>query len=235
MAEVPWIVDGPYSGKSIVTAPGASIDARRLDAALAGFAGSIPGWYRLLHRLGRWWYLVCVVAVCAVFVAWSPNGFWLSLAYGAGAGLPLAAVSGMLAYGLGRLQPRLVHRTTPEAVVREESARARQSALDRKRIEAILDADPGLATEVHALVWHVSNPGDGGSKREARKRLDELWHLADPQAAAAFDAKIREIEEGIAKRKRDGEVLSRKVPRDDRRCCLRLHGTVVEAAIRSQP
>ncbi|WP_155830349.1 hypothetical protein [Glycomyces tenuis] len=209
MADVRWLIRTERSGQMIITAPDAPVGvgaaAERLEAALDGFAGKKPAWFRRLERLGYWWYPICMVATAAVFAFAAPNGLGMNIAYGLGFGVGAAVVSGGIAASVAHLQARLTSGRTVEETVEEVAPFARRAGGVADRVESILAWDPGREREVHLLAWRAAEVG-APNRSAADRELDELWKQADPAAAAEREAKIREIEEGIAELKRKGRI-----------------------------
>ncbi|MCD0447320.1 hypothetical protein LO763_27260 [Glycomyces sp. A-F 0318] len=206
MAGVSWIVRPKGSEHVIITAPDAPVGVGdavdRLQAALDGFPGRKPVWFRPLERLGYWWYPICMVAMAVAVAFAGPRELGLNIAYGLGAGVTVAVLSGMVLTGLAHLQSRLTSGRTVEQAVKEVAPLARGAGGVADRVEAILARDPAREREVHLLAWRAAGVGTPHRGR-ADDELDELWKLADPAGAAAREAKIREIEAALAPHRRD--------------------------------
>ncbi|MCH7230933.1 hypothetical protein L0U85_08730 [Glycomyces sp. L485] len=209
MAEIRWLVRTRRSEQTIITAPDAPVEvgaaAEQLEAALDGFSGRKPAWFRPLERLGYWWYPICMVATTAAFVVAAPNSLGMNIAYGLGFGVTAAVVTGAILASIAHLQVRLTSGRTVEETVKEVAALARRAGGVADRVEAVLAWDPALEREVHLLAWRAAEV-DGPDRSAADRELDELWKQADPVAAANREAKIREIEEGLAALRREGNL-----------------------------
>jgi hypothetical protein len=73
------------------------------------------------------------------------------------------------------------------------------------QVRAILAWNPAREREVHEVAWRAAGIGTP-HRSSAVRELGELWKQADPVAAAAMEAKIRELEESVAKLKsQDGK------------------------------
>ncbi|MEU6859648.1 hypothetical protein AB0B28_12345 [Glycomyces sp. NPDC046736] len=196
----------------IITAPGPARDGAdaaiaRLEGALAGFGGPKPGWFRAVERLGRWWYLIVAVVMAVCFAAFVSNGesAGMNVLYGL-AFSPIATLVVVGAVtGAAHLQTLMTGRTGRDRVVKEVAEFARPAGGVVTQVEAILAADPGLAERVHEVAWRAAGVGNP-DRVAAERELDELWRLADPEAAEERDAEIRRIEEDIEKLKRDGKL-----------------------------
>lgn len=210
MAEVGWLRRSRDAKHVIITAPGGpgpgtETAVAQLEGVLAGFSGAKPAWYRPLERLGRWWYAIVAALAAAAFAAFAPNdaGLGLNLAYGL-AFSPIAtlAVGGLLS-AAAHLQVRLSTGGDRDQAIKAVAGLARPAGSVADRVEAILAKDPPLEAQVHALAWKAAGIGEP-DRKGANRELDELWRLADPAAAEARDAKIRQIEEQIARDRREG-------------------------------
>ncbi|MCT2585768.1 hypothetical protein [Actinophytocola gossypii] len=190
MGQPGWLYTGEVSERSIVTAPGAGDvgDAVVLvDAAVAGFCGKVPGWFRAVQRLKYWWYAVCIAVGLAVGLVFVPTPVEWRLTAGLTAGLVLTPVSGAVLGLVARRQTRVQGVRRPERLLAKVAGRARPVAdTVREQIVTVLARDPGLDATVHELAWRSAKEG-------ARRELDELWKKADPRAAAARAAKIAEV------------------------------------------
>ncbi|MFB9660932.1 hypothetical protein ACFQS3_15735 [Glycomyces mayteni] len=209
MAKVGWLVRGRGSEQVIITAPDAGPGVReaveRLAEALDGFPGRKPAWFRVLERVGYWWYLVCMVATAAVFAVWGANGLALNLVYGFFSGVTVAVVTGVVLTGAAHLQTRIGGGKSAEQVRREVAALARPGGGVAERVEAVLAKDPSLERRVHLLAWDAAEI-HGVERSAADDELTDLWELADPAAAAELDEemrRIREIAARLDKRKKD--------------------------------
>ncbi|WP_030161116.1 hypothetical protein [Glycomyces sp. NRRL B-16210] len=210
MAEVGWLRRSRDAKHVIITAPdgpapGTEAAVAQLEGVLAGFSGAKPAWYRPLERLGRWWYAIVAALSAAAFVALAPDdaGTARNLAYGL-LFSPIAtlAVGGLLS-AAAHLQVHLSNGGDRDQAIKAVADRARPAGSVADRVEAILAKDPPLEAQVHALAWKAAGIGEP-NRKAANRELDELWRLADPAAAEARDAKIRQIEEQIARDRREG-------------------------------
>ncbi|MQM28114.1 hypothetical protein [Glycomyces albidus] len=200
MADVRWLIRTRQSAQVIITAPDAPVGVgaavERLEAALDGYAGPKPAWFRALERLGYWWYAICMAATAAVFAAAAPNGVALNIAYGLGSGIAVAVVSGGLIAGAAHVQTRLTSGRTAQQTIAEAAPLARPAGSVADRVEAVLAWDPSREHEVHRLAWDAAEAGRP-NRRAADEELDDLWRRADPEAAAAREATLRRIRAGL--------------------------------------
>jgi hypothetical protein len=200
MAQLDWLHVGVRSDQPIVTAPGV-VDAgevAQVDAALDGFSGKVPGWYRLLEKVGLGWYAICVAIGLAVALAFSPAELHWRIAAGVTIGLVVAPPSLWLARLLARLQARATGEPSTKQALAAVADRARPvNGETRYEVETVLAKDPSLERKVHQLAWRT--PDDSG----ARKELEGLWEKADPEAATARAAKFAEVDAKIAALKRN--------------------------------
>jgi len=196
MAKVGWLVR--RSDHVIITAPGAPPGTgpavARLAEALDGFSGRKPAWFRLLERLGYWWYLVCMVATAVLFAFFARNGLVMNLVYGFFAGITVAVVTAVVLTGIAHLQARLIGGKSAEQAKRDVAELARPGGGVAERVEAILAKDPSLEQRVHHLAWQAAEI-HGMERSTADDELTELWEAADPVAAAELEAELRKIRE----------------------------------------
>ncbi|MEU6245982.1 hypothetical protein [Glycomyces sp. NPDC047010] len=202
MAEVGWLVRRSGSEHVIITAPDAASGVgeavKRLEAALDGFPGRKPAWFRVLERVGYWWYLVCMVATAVVLALFGANGLVMNLVYGFFGGITVAVVTGGVLTGAAHLQARLGAGKSVEQARRDVAALARQGGGVAERVEAILAKDPSLERRVHLLAWDAAEIG-ATDRSASDDELTGLWELADPAAAAELDEELRKIREMAAR------------------------------------
>jgi hypothetical protein len=196
MAQLDWLHVGVRSDKPIVTAPGVTDTAAvvtLVDAALDGFAGNVPGWFKVLEKIGYWWYVICVVIGLAFSLAFSPAEMHWKIAAGFAIGLVGAPVTGGLLLLLAKLQARATGEPGTERALTAVADRARPVSGETKyEVETVLAKDPSLERRVHQLAWRTTEDA------AARKELEMLWEQADPDAAAARSVKVAEVEAKIA-------------------------------------
>ncbi|THV42731.1 hypothetical protein [Glycomyces buryatensis] len=210
-AESPrWIVEGERSGRPIIIAPTATsgIDdaVRRMDLAFDGWAGPIPGWFKVLEKIGRWWYLIWVAIGIAVMALVVDREVWEYFVYGPVPGVFVATITGFLAYGLGHLQARISGGLGGrDAVIAALASQVRPGGAVKKMAVAALAADPAAEHYIHDLAWRAAGIGEA-NRVHATEELTQLWREADPEDAAAFDAKIADIEAKFKKLGDDGKI-----------------------------
>jgi hypothetical protein len=186
MAEKAWMVTGARSDEVIVTAPGAvTVDeaVRRLDDALAGFAGPVPGWYGVISRLGHWWYLVCALVAVPVTIVLVGGVTVRAVLYGLVATYGLALVSGLVMSRAAMSQSRRPDGRGRDQTVAEVAHVARPMVM-QDAVRAVLEQAPAREPEVHELAWRVAG-GHDADGMAALRELIALWGVVDPQAAAA--------------------------------------------------
>lgn len=203
MAQVSWLVQGTRSQRSIITAPGAAdVDDAvvRVDAALDGFPGHVPGWFRGLERLGFGWYAVCVVVGTGVSLALSPAEPVWRIASGITLGLIVAPLTIVLSRMLAKWQARATgSSSTAQALVDAADAARPVNGEIAMQIATIVENDPGRATAVHRTAWRAA-AGDVA----ARKELEAAWESAAPDAAAARAAMVAKLQAEIDADKQRG-------------------------------
>ncbi|TWJ08270.1 hypothetical protein LX16_4495 [Stackebrandtia albiflava] len=202
MTRPSWLTSGARSRALIVTSPGPQSNVReavrRLDDALAGFPGAVPGWFRALERLRYRWYVICVVVAAAALAVAFPERIWLSLLYGVGVGIAFAPLSSALARSVAHLQVRATTGKRAAQVITELAAEARPFPLPREWVDAVLGVEPEREHRVHLLAWSAADPAGGGSDGPAARELVRLWRQADPSSAAELDA-LQERLQGMAR------------------------------------
>jgi len=203
-ARVDWLVDGSRSGRAIVTAPGRTDvgDAVvRVDAALDGFAGPVPGWFRGLERLGFWWYVICVVVGVGITLAVGPASVVWRVASGVTLGLILAPVSLVLLRALARGGSRADGAASPAQALAHAAAHARPvNGEIVMQVGTVLGRDAGRADAVHRMAWRAA-----GGDASARKELEAAWEAAAPDAAAARAEKVARLQAEIDADKARGQ------------------------------
>jgi hypothetical protein len=195
-----WLVTGPRSRKQIVVAPGArdGADTGRavalVDDALRGFPGRVPAWFRLLERVGYWWWAVCLVAGLAIGLAFNPNEMKWKIASGLTLGLGGAPITGALLWTVAWLQARVFGPGGTAAVLASVVDAARPSNGDvLKHVTVVLARRPQLETRLHDLAWRAA-ANDGRARRE----LEDMWAEEEPEAAAALAAQFAELKASLA-------------------------------------
>ena len=196
MGQLDWLHTGVRSDKPIVTAPGATDtgDAvTRVDAALDGFAGKVPGWFRGLEKIGYWWYAICVVLGLVVGLTANPSEIEWRIASGIMIGLLVAPVSLLLLRLLAKAQARASGAPSTERAIAAVADRARPVTGETKfQVDAVLAKDPGLERTVHQLAWRTTQDA------AATKELEGIWEKTHPEAATARAAKFAEIDAKVA-------------------------------------
>ena len=204
MAQVDWLHTGTHSEKDIVTAPSAGdVDdaVARVDAALDGYTGKVPGWFTAIKKLGYWWYAVCIAVLLVLALVLVPAGIGFRLTIGIVGGVVAAPLSGWALLLLAKLQSRSTGAASTEQALADVADRARPvTGETRYQVETVLDRTPDLEKKVHQLAWRSSQDA------EARKSLEGLWEKAAPEEAAARAARIAEVEAGIADLKAQGKI-----------------------------
>jgi hypothetical protein len=200
MAQLDWLHVGVRSDQPIVTAPGVTDtgEVAQVDAALDGFSGKVPGWYKLIEKVGLGWYAICVAVGLAISLAFSPAELHWKIAAGFTIGLVVAPPSLWLARLLAKLQARATGEPGTDRALAALADRARPVTGETKyEVETVLAKDPSLERRVHQLAWRTTD------EAAARKELEGLWEKADPEAAAARAAKFAEVDAKIAALKRN--------------------------------
>lgn len=198
MTQADWLITGERTKRPVVVAPGtddaaaAAAAVKQVDAALDGFAGPVPGWYRAVERLGYWWYPVCVVVGLVLAFALAPARVEWQISLGLLVGLVGARGSGMVFWFLARLQARgsSGFGSTAKALAAAADVARPSDADTGTEVAAVLAKDPALESRVHLLVWQAADEQDG-----ARQQLDALWEKADPEGAARRAAHLAEVHE----------------------------------------
>lgn len=192
MLQANWLIKGSASERWIVTAPGTPTGVAKaveqLDAALDGFSGNVPGWFRTVRKTGSWWYLICVAIAVVVVVAVSPAEIGMRIAVGIAVGVLLAVLSGPLLRLLATAQSRAVGTASADRVITDVAGTARpipQGVVDRAA--AVLDNGAAPEDTVHALVWRAAQ---GSSDEAAAAELVALWRRAAPEQASAHQARM---------------------------------------------
>jgi hypothetical protein len=209
MAQASWLVQGARSQRSIITAPGATdVDDAvvRVDAALDGFPGPVPRWFRGLERVGRWWYVVCLAVTVPVAIAVAPADMAWRVAAGLSSGLILAPLSGMILHQMAKLHSRVGGSpSTQESLARTTDAARPAPGTVVQQAESILRTDPHLEPTVHRLSWRAAEPATSDGQTAAME-LFSLWQEVDPRAAAAQVAEIEQIRASIRELKEQGKL-----------------------------
>ncbi|MCK9792659.1 hypothetical protein M1843_02735 [Isoptericola sp. 4D.3] len=205
MAHESWLVTGDRSKQPIVVAPGAA-DAHgavtQVDNALGKFSGPVPAWFRVVERLGYWWYGICVVVGVVLGLLLVPAETQWKISWGFALGFLAAPLSGAILYRLARLQARAAGFPTTAKALADAKGTARPTNGEvHKHVTTVLGADPALESRVHRLAWRAA--GDDGS---ARKELEGLWEKADPEAAAALADKFAAIRAENARLEEQGKI-----------------------------
>lgn len=183
MADVNWLVAGPRSGLTFVTAPDGDIKetaeaVSRLDEASAQHINpERPPWFRTISKLGYLWYLVIAAIVFVVCLIATDMTATRALVVALIATVVLGPLSSALLVQIARKQAEV-----PGA---QENARrvaadvhTRVHIPQKGVLEAandVLDASAATPEEVHALTWSASGSED----------------LSDPDAGAAADELFR--------------------------------------------
>jgi hypothetical protein len=179
----------------------------RHDGLSGGWSGAKPGWYKAVERVGYWWYLIAAALGSVFFIVFAPGGdpAWTKALFGISAGPVILLVIQVLVFGVAWIQARLAGGTDKTAVLREANRIARPAVFDHDRIGTILAVDPASEAELHRLCWTASGVGEQG-RGAAMDQIHERWRRADPAAAAEFDAKLRVIEEKLARFRNDDKA-----------------------------
>jgi uncharacterized integral membrane protein len=213
MPAAPWLRESRLSKNLFVIAPGSTASEAEIAEAMdrhdglrGGWSGPKPRWFKAVERVGYWWYLIATVLGSAVFVVFAPNGdtVWMKVIFGAGAGPLILLVIQLLVFGAAWVQIRLAAGTDKNAVLREADKVARPATFNYDQVGTILAVDPSAEPELHRLCWAAAGVGEAG-RGAAMDQLHELWRRADPAAAAELDAKLRDVEEKIARLRKDRE------------------------------
>lgn len=208
MAEPDWLHTGPRSGRPIMTAPGGASarDAvERVDAALDGWSGPVPGWYRAVGRIGYWWILLCLGGGLAIGLVAGPDTMAWKIASGLMIGIVAIPVGGVLLRLLARAQSKASGAGTPDAALAQVAAQARPMSGDVKRaVDAVLFADPRQGAQLHRLAWR-SNEDES-----VLRQIDDLWRQADPEAVAARDAETARLEARVEEVRRQAQERNRQ-------------------------
>ena len=184
MVSVNWISRGPRSGETILSAPGTAPDAAsiaRLDAARAGFAGPVPGWFRPVERLGSWWYLVLALLACAVYLVVGAATGGISpvlIAVSLSAGLVIAVPARAAANSIAQSQSRKLGRSkgVPQTIAGLDAVVRVAATGAQEAVDTLLSRDPSLEPRVHELLWRRArtNSSDGdAAAAELRALLAE--------------------------------------------------------------
>lgn len=205
MAEASWLVTGSRSGRPIVLAPGgaeASAAAARVDAALDGFAGPVPGWFRAVERTRAGWFVLWMALGVVLTLLTSPATLAWQIASGLTIGLVVAPVSLVLLRLLARAQARARGASSTDQALRDVAGLARPTTPDAARqAAAVLASDPRSEPRVHDLVWRAAKPDAG-----ARKELEALWEKADPTTAAVQRRQLAQLQADVDQLKADGKA-----------------------------
>ncbi|MFC8731953.1 hypothetical protein ACFT5B_05790 [Luteimicrobium sp. NPDC057192] len=205
MADVSWLVTGTRSGRPIVVAPGGADPSDavvRVDAALDGFAGPVPRWYRATEQIGYWWVAIWVVLAVAVTLTTSPASLPWRIASGMTIGLLVTPISLALYRLVARAQARAAGAGSTDEALRRAADRARPSTPDSARqVAAVLAADPRSERRVHDLAWRAAKPDPA-----ARKELEGLWEKADPERAALAKRQVAQLQAELDQLKADGKA-----------------------------
>jgi hypothetical protein len=196
MAQLDWLHTGPRSGKPIMTAPG-SLDARdavaRVDAALDGWSGKVPAWYAAVGKIGYWWVAICLIGGLAIGLVANPSEIEWRIASGLMIGILAIPVGGTLLRLLAKAQSRGTGAANPERALADVAHTARPMSGDvKKAVDAVLARDPRQEPKVHQLAWR------GNEDAAALQELDGLWRQADPEAVAARDREMADLEARVA-------------------------------------
>lgn len=214
MPAAAWLRENRHSKNLFVIAPGSTASEPEIAAAMdrhdglgGGWFGAKPGWYKAVERVGYWWYLIAAALGSAFFIVFAPSddSAWMKALFGISAGPVILLVIQLLVFGVAWLQVRLGGGTDKRAVLREANRIARPAAFDHDRIGTILAVVPASEAELHRLCWTASGVGEQG-RGAAMDQIHELWRRADPAAAAEFGAKLRDVEEKLARFRKDDKA-----------------------------
>jgi hypothetical protein len=186
MNQVSWMVTGPRSGLTFITAPTSTLAQSvaaldRLDIATAAETNPPkPGWYRVISKMGYAWYLVIAVVVFLISFAVGAT-VTSSLLYGVLGAAVLGPITGGLLTSFARKQA-----TTDGAAEQARAAAAAEHAVVRipqvgvvEAVRAVLGADPSQEDRVRELAWRISATDDLSSDPGADAAATELFALHD--------------------------------------------------------
>lgn len=210
MAQPGWMRTGKHSKKYIVTAPGATDvgeAVERVDAALEGYAGKVPGWFAAVQKLGYWWYGICIVVALALMFTVGSGNVSFKVASAVFLGVVGAPVTGWILLTLAKLQSRITGAPSAKQALAEFADRARPiSEETRSQVETVLAKDPSLEPKLHRLAWNITPDRHSTENPGARKELEGLWAEADPEGAAEVAALVAEMDAKIAALKAKGTI-----------------------------
>lgn len=208
MAEPDWLHTGPRSGKAIMTAPGgtpARAAVEQVDAALDGWSGPVPGWYRVVSRIGYWWILLCLGGGLVIGLVAGPDAMEWKIASGLMIGIVAIPVGGVVLRLLARAQSKAGGAGSPDAALAQVADQARPMSGDvRRAVDAVLSADPQQGAQLHRLAWR-SNEDES-----VLRQIDDLWRQADPEAVAARDAETARLEARVEEVRRQAQERNRQ-------------------------
>ncbi|MFD2797426.1 hypothetical protein ACFS27_27985 [Promicromonospora vindobonensis] len=210
MAQVNWLTKGERSGTTLITAPGtpAGVESgvERLDAALDGFTGPIPGWFRAFEKLGFWWYPICaVVGVLLVLLLVDPADA-VRIASGMAISLVLAYLGAFALNVAAKAQARGRGHASSQQAIAEVDPLARIAPTGARALsDAVLGRDAGLEDQVHTLLWRSvkTTTADGAA---ASEELQALLARTAPEHAAGRAADAERLEQQIKRLKEDGKI-----------------------------
>jgi hypothetical protein len=214
MPAAAWLRENRLSKNLFVIAPDSTASESEIAAAMdrhdglsGGWSGAKPGWYKAVERVGYWWYLISAALGSVCFIIFAPNddSAWMKALFGISAGPVILLIVQLLVFGVAWLQVRLAGDTDKKRVLREANRIARPAVFDYDRIGTILAVAAASEAELHRLCWTASGVGEQG-RGAAMDQLHELWRRADPEAAAEFDARLRELEEKLARFRKDDKA-----------------------------
>lgn len=209
MAQVRWLTIGERSKTTLITAPrapaGVDEGAERLDAALAGFTGPIPGWFRGFERLGAWWYPIWAVA--GGLIAFALVSTALGVAAGMTAGLVLAYLSAFTINIAAQARARRTGSASSTQVIAEVDLLARIAPTGARDLaDAVLKHDARLEHQVHSLLWRSVKQTRTADGDTAAAELRALLEQTAPDHAAERSSAARRLEEQIKQLKEDGKL-----------------------------
>lgn len=186
MNQVSWMVTGPRSGLTFITAPTSTLAQSvaaldRLDIASAAETNPPrPGWYSVISKLGYAWYLVVAAVVFVIsFALGTP--VTRSLLYAVLGTAVLGPLTGGLLTSLARKQA-----TVDGAAEQARAVASAEHGVVRipqdgvvEAVRAVLDADPSQEDRVRELAWRVSATDDLNSDPGADAAATELFALHD--------------------------------------------------------
>lgn len=192
MADVSWLVAGPRSGLTFVTAPdgdtGETADAvNRLDEASAQHTNpERPAWFRTVSKLGYLWYLVVAAVLFVVCLVATDLETTTALVVALIGTVVIGPLSSALLVQIARKQAEV-----PGAKEHAQSVAAgewNKVHIPQKGVlEAVRDVlGTGSVSpqHLHALAWRASASEDL-SDPDARTAAEELYRLQDAATSSS--------------------------------------------------